>query len=124
MLNEVNVDLNEVEKYITSDKFTQFLLSTTTDFSTAAFVLQECMNAIEKARKNTVDEEDKYVIGRGDLLSLLASSAELDYLDAAGVDNWEGYGVMRGEILEGWGFDADASWEDIAWHELETYEKL
>jgi hypothetical protein len=39
MFNEVGVDLNAVEEYITSDKFTQFLLNTTTDFGTAAFVM-------------------------------------------------------------------------------------
>ena len=48
----VNVDLDEVEEFIESEKFIQFLLNNTTDFGTAAFVLQSVQEAIQKYREN------------------------------------------------------------------------
>jgi hypothetical protein len=48
---EVSVDINDVEKFITSDKFTEFLLNNTTDFATAAFVLQSLLEAVDVAKE-------------------------------------------------------------------------
>lgn len=48
--------LNEVEATVTSDKFSQYLLSHTTDFCAAAFILQTLLNAIDEA-KEKLDEE-------------------------------------------------------------------
>ena len=50
----ISVDLDEVEEFVTSEKFTDFLLSNTTDFSVAAFVLQILLDEIKK-----VKEEEK-----------------------------------------------------------------
>ena len=47
----VDVDIKAVEKFVTSDKFTNFLLSNTTDFGVAAFVLQSCLEAVEAAKR-------------------------------------------------------------------------
>ena len=44
----MEVDLQEVKKLITSDKFVQFLLNNTTDFSVAAYVLQTLQDSIEQ----------------------------------------------------------------------------
>ena len=48
---EVSVDINEVEEFITSDKFTNFLLENTTDFGVAAFIMQSLLDATKKAKK-------------------------------------------------------------------------
>lgn len=127
MFNEISIDLNEVEDYVTSDKFTQFLLNTTTNFGTAAFVLQEVMNAVQRAKagaRNEVIDEKFYKVSESELLELLANSSELQYLEAAGVDNWSGYGELKEEILSDWGYDTDLDWHDIAEIEIEGYEEI
>ena len=127
MFEDITVDLDEVENYVTSDKFTQFLVNTTTNFGTAAFVLQEVMNAIQRAKagaRNEVIDEKFYKVSESELLGLLANSSELQYLEAAGVDNWSGYGELKEEILNDWGYDADLDWHDIAEIEIEGYEEI
>lgn len=54
----MTVSLKEVEEFVTSDKFTQFLLNNTTDFAVAAYVLQTLLNAIEKDAAESVNEEN------------------------------------------------------------------
>ena len=49
---EMTVDLEEVRKFVESEKFTSFLLNNTVNFSTAAFVLQTLLTAIETAEKS------------------------------------------------------------------------
>ena len=44
----VSVDLEDVKRFIESDKFSQFLLNNTTDFATAAFVLQTVHERVEE----------------------------------------------------------------------------
>ena len=127
MFEDITVDLDEVENYVTSDKFTQFLVNTTTNFGTAAFVLQEVMNAVQRAKagaRNEVIDEKFYKVSESELLGLLANSSELQYLEAAGVDNWSGYGELKEEILSDWGYDADLDWHDIAEIEIEGYEEI
>lgn len=46
----MSVDIEEVEKFITSDKFVQFLLNNTTDFAVAAFVLQTVMDKLDEIK--------------------------------------------------------------------------
>ena len=51
---EVSIDmevLEEVEATVTSDKFAQYLLSNTTDFVVAAFIMQTLLNAIDEAKE-------------------------------------------------------------------------
>ena len=47
---EMIVDIAEVEKFITSEKFTDFLVSNTTDIGTAGFVLQVLLDKIDEIR--------------------------------------------------------------------------
>ena len=56
---EVKIDmevLEEVEATVTNDKFAQYLLSNTTDFATAAFILQTLLNAIDEAKEKMNNE--------------------------------------------------------------------
>ena len=43
--------LDEVETTVTDDKFAQYLLSHTTDFASAAFIMQSLLNAIDEAKE-------------------------------------------------------------------------
>ncbi len=47
---EVSVDIEDVENFVLSDDFRNYLLNKTTDFGTAAFILQSLLDAIEKAK--------------------------------------------------------------------------
>ena len=47
----MSVDLSDVEDFVTSEQFTQFLLNNTTEFSTAAFILQVLLDKIEECRE-------------------------------------------------------------------------
>lgn len=51
----VAVDLNDVEEFVTDEKFTRYLLDNTTDFGTAAFILQSVLTAVERAREEIAD---------------------------------------------------------------------
>ena len=56
---EVKIDrevLEEVEATVTNDKFAQYLLSHTTDFAAAAFILETLLNAIDEAKEKLNDE--------------------------------------------------------------------
>lgn len=47
-------DLNDIKEFVNSDKFAHFLINNTTDFGTAAFVLQTLIEKIDELEK----EED------------------------------------------------------------------
>ena len=53
----ISVDIKEVEKFITNEKFTNFLLKNTTDFGVAAFIMQSLLDAIEDAKELTKETE-------------------------------------------------------------------
>lgn len=56
---EVKIDrevLEEVERTVTSDKFAQYLLSNTTNFATAVFILETLLSAIDEAKEKLSDE--------------------------------------------------------------------
>ena len=55
---EVTVDLAEVKRLIESDEFCQFLLSHTTEFSSAAFILQTLLNAVDEAAQQVDNNEN------------------------------------------------------------------
>lgn len=42
--------LDEVETTVTNDEFAQYLLSHTTDFAVAAFIMQTLLDAIDEAK--------------------------------------------------------------------------
>ena len=46
---EITVDLDEVRAVIEAEEFSEYLLSHTTEFATAAFILQTLLNAVEEA---------------------------------------------------------------------------
>lgn len=48
--------LAEVEATVTNDGFAQYLLSHTTDFASAAFIMQTLLDAIDEA-KEKLDEQ-------------------------------------------------------------------
>lgn len=48
---EVSVNIEDVEKFVTSKKFTNFLLENTTDFGVAAFIMQSLLDVIEDAKR-------------------------------------------------------------------------
>ena len=53
-------DLEDVKRLVTSDKFTQFLLSNTTSFGVAGFILQAVFDKIEAVEKEFgIIEENK-----------------------------------------------------------------
>ena len=43
---EMTVDVKEVREFVESEKFIQFLLNNTTDFSVAAFILQTVLDRL------------------------------------------------------------------------------
>lgn len=52
----IDVDIEEVEKFIMSDKFRDFLLSNTSDFGVAAFILQSLLNDVDEVRMRMEEE--------------------------------------------------------------------
>ena len=48
--------LDEVEATVTNDGFAQYLLSHTTEFASAAFIMQTLLNAINEAREKLNEE--------------------------------------------------------------------
>lgn len=48
---EINCNLDNIKEFVSSDKFTSFLVNNTTDIGTAAFVLQTLLDRIEKIEK-------------------------------------------------------------------------
>ena len=44
----VDVDINNVKEFVLSDKFRDFLMTETTEFGTAAFVLQTLLEKIDE----------------------------------------------------------------------------
>lgn len=53
----VNVDLDEVYEVLHSEDYTSWLLNNTTDFGTAAFILQAGFDAYEKAKAQVAADE-------------------------------------------------------------------
>ena len=50
-LLKMEIDLEEVEYILHSEKYAQWLLSNTANFSTAAFILQAGLDACEKLKE-------------------------------------------------------------------------
>ena len=55
---EVEVDLDEVKRTIEAPEFAQYLLSHTTQFSSAAFILQTLLDAVESAAASLDNSEN------------------------------------------------------------------
>lgn len=67
--------------------------------------------------------EKYYKISESELIELLASSIELEALDAGGVDNWWGYGENFKETRAEYGPDCE-DFEDCARILLENYPEV
>ena len=50
-LMDMAIDIIDVKQFVNSDKFSQFLLNNTTDFTTTAFILQTLFEKIEEVEK-------------------------------------------------------------------------
>ena len=50
-------DIKDAERVVTSDDFTQLLLSKTTSFAAAAFILQTVLDAIKEAKAKLGKDE-------------------------------------------------------------------
>ena len=48
--------LDEVEATVTNDEFAQYLLSHTTEFATAAFIMQTLLDAVDEAKEKLNEE--------------------------------------------------------------------
>lgn len=53
----ISVDIENVKEFVYSDKFRNFLLNATTDFGTAAFVLQTLTDKIDELKQAEEDAE-------------------------------------------------------------------
>lgn len=51
----IELDIKNIEEFVLSDEFRNFLMSKTTNFGTAAFVLQTLLEKIDEL-KNTEEE--------------------------------------------------------------------
>lgn len=56
---EIDVNIRNVEEFVLSDDFREFLMSKTTSFATAAFVLQTLLNKIEEIKSELAEQEYK-----------------------------------------------------------------
>lgn len=48
---EINCNLNDIKKFVNSEKFANFLVNNTTGFGTAAFILQTLFEKIDEIEK-------------------------------------------------------------------------
>ena len=55
---ETTVDLDEVKRVIEDPEFAQYLLSHTTTFGAAAFILQTLLDAVENAAQSVDKDEN------------------------------------------------------------------
>ena len=54
------IDIIDVKQFVKSDKFSQFLLGNTTDFTTAAFILQTLFEKIEEVEKEMIEQAERF----------------------------------------------------------------
>lgn len=47
---DIEIDIVDIENFVVSDKFRDFLLSNTTDFGTATFILQTLLEKIDELK--------------------------------------------------------------------------
>lgn len=57
---DMAIDIIDVKQLVKSDKFSQFLLSNTTDFTTAAFILQTLFEKIEEVEKEMAEQAKRF----------------------------------------------------------------
>lgn len=55
----IEIDLEDIEQFVMSEEFRDFLLSHTTEFGTAAFILQTLLESIEELKVKEKEQEYK-----------------------------------------------------------------
>ena len=55
---EIDLDIKNAEEFVLSEKFRDFLMSNTTDFATAAFVLQTLLEKLDEIKNNNNEQGD------------------------------------------------------------------
>lgn len=53
----IEVDIDEIKEFVTGGKFTHMLMEATDSVGTTAFIVQACLNEIERAESE--DNEDE-----------------------------------------------------------------
>lgn len=49
---DVEIDINDVERFVNSKDFHYYLINNTTEFATAAFILQTLLNKVDEIKKH------------------------------------------------------------------------
>lgn len=49
---QVELNIKNIEEFILSDNFRNFLMSNTTDFGTAAFIMQTLLEKVDELKEN------------------------------------------------------------------------
>lgn len=121
---EVNID--DVRKFVESSGFTNYLLNNTTDFNTAAFILDTVIKAINKVEKDfqPINPENYCIIGKNELTELLASSYRFNALENNRIYDWDRYGESIHNFLDNCSNEDGVEYkriEDLADAEVEHY---
>ena len=53
----IEIDIDEVDKFVHSSDFHYYLVNNVTDFNTAAFILQTLLDAVEAIKKQCQGDE-------------------------------------------------------------------
>lgn len=102
----VNVDKKDVLNFM-EDKLAPFLVEKTTDFGTAAFILQAVQNQLRVAEGLDI------IVPREELEEMHKSCMLMDALDGGGVDNWEWYSESISDFLKFINEDNGTNYEDL-----------
>ena len=89
------------------DKLAPFLVENTTDFGTAAFILQAVQNQLRVAEGLDI------IVPREELEEMNKSCMLMDALDGGGVDNWEWYSEAIDDYLKFINEDNGTNYEDL-----------
>ena len=54
-MDTIEVDINDVERFINNPDFHYYLVNNTVDFGTAAFILQTLLDKVKEIRQSQVD---------------------------------------------------------------------
>lgn len=55
-MDYVEVDMNEVERFINNPDFHYYLVNNVVEFSTAAFILQTLLDKVQEMRQSQVED--------------------------------------------------------------------
>ena len=55
-MDYIEVDINEVERFIKNPDFHYYLVNNVTEFNTAAFILQVLLDKVEEIKRSQVED--------------------------------------------------------------------